>query len=191
MQGTIPVGAQQTGSIQKWADEQHDNNTDLYAKANQRAYVLSFAELMYDVLLFMSFLWCVRVLLHAFMVPSTLSLTPFLPSHPPSRHIHRKREEVDLNFLFQNCLPSFPPSLLLPYFFFICLEGLEHLLGRRNGGVDVGLGVGQGHEARLVLGGGQVEPTLEHATVPLGKLSLREGERKGGREGGGRDEMRN
>ena len=43
----------------------------------------------------------------------------------------------------------------------------------------------QGHEARLVLGGGQVDPALEHAAVPLGELRLK-GERggKGGREGG-------
>ena len=68
------------------------------------------------------------------------------------------------------------------------LERLEHLLGRRDSRIYVGLGVRQGHEARLVLGGGQVEPALEHATVPLGELGLKGG-KEGGREGGREGEI--
>lgn len=52
------------------------------------------------------------------------------------------------------------------------LQGLEDLLGGLDRAVDVLLGVGQAHEASLVLGGGKVHATLEHATVPLGELGL-------------------
>ena len=129
---------------------------------------------------FFSFLRCVRVLLIAVVVPSSC-----IPPPPSLPHITQEGGGSILFFSLSKMpspfLLSLPP---LPSFLFTDSKRLEHLLGRRDGGVDVGLGVRQGHEARLVLGGGQVEATLEHATVPLGELSLRE--REIGRERGRR-----
>lgn len=57
-------------------------------------------------------------------------------------------------------------------------EGLEHGARRLDGPVNILLGVGEGGEAGLKLGGGQVHAVLQHAAVELGKLGGVCGKRK-------------
>mmetsp|Transcript_8138 Transcript_8138/g.20250 ORF Transcript_8138/g.20250 Transcript_8138/m.20250 type:complete len:478 (+) Transcript_8138:194-1627(+) len=52
----------------------------------------------------------------------------------------------------------------------VALDDGEDLLGHRDGVVDVLLGVGQAHEARLVLRGREVHAALEHRAVPAREL---------------------
>merc|ERR1740138_766434 len=51
-----------------------------------------------------------------------------------------------------------------------CSKLGEDLLGHRDSVLDVGVGVREGHEAGLVLRGGEVHAALEHASVPPRKL---------------------
>mmetsp|Transcript_10241 Transcript_10241/g.17627 ORF Transcript_10241/g.17627 Transcript_10241/m.17627 type:complete len:515 (-) Transcript_10241:180-1724(-) len=104
--------------------------------------------------------------------PSTPGGAPLRPAssfwhnHPPGpghgpRHALRPRPPLE------NC-PFSPKAARLALRYLLQLG--EHLPGGGDRGVDVLLRVLQRGEARLVLGGRQVDPALEHGPVPAAEL---------------------